>query len=249
MTKRILGIFISIFICANIFAQENANIYRVTYIKPKPGQTDKFLTGLKEHTEKHHSKGIMKVRTYQVVSGEKSGWYVRTVGPITWADVDKHQANEKSKIHASHGAKFLRPYIGERIGPMYWTPRNEYSLNRNTSKSPSKMTRVSYTHLNPLMDGEYGELRKQIKEAHEKTNSDASFTVGQLVHGGKMHTYAQFYSLDSWSDMASGGLSNASRINEVFGQGAWGRFMKKGQKIIYKRNDEMRLYLKEYSTR
>ena len=64
-----------------------------------------------------------------------------------------------------------------------------------------------------------------------------------------MHTYAQFYSLNSWADMASSGPSNASRMNEVFGQGGWGRLMSKGQKIIYKRNDEMRVYMEEYSTR
>ena len=249
MIKRILGILIPLLTCAVLVGQANSDIYKVTYIKPKSGQTDKFLSGLKEHTKKHHSKGIMRVRTHQVISGEKAGWYVRTVGPITWADVDKHDANEKSKDHASHGAKVLRPYIGERIGPMYWSPREDYSYNRKTSGKASKMTRVSFTHLNPLMDGEYRELRMQIKGAHENTNSEASFTVGQLVHGGKMHTYAQFYSLDSWADMASSGPSNASRMNKAFGEGSWVRLMTKGQKIIYKRNDEMRLYLEDYSSR
>ena len=112
------------------------------------------------------------------------------------------------------------------------------------------MMRVSYTHVNPLMDGEYREMRKNIKEAHEKTGSKDSFTLGQLIHGGKLHTYAQFYPMDGWADMSSGEATNlASRMNEVFGQGSWGRFMSKGQKVIYKRNDEMRLYMKEYSTR
>ncbi|MBT4661725.1 MAG: hypothetical protein HN927_02145 [Candidatus Marinimicrobia bacterium] len=249
MIKRIIGIIILLLTCVTLVAQESANIYRVIYLKAKAGQKGQFLAGMKEHTNKFHSKGVSKVRTHEVVSGDKAGWYVRSSGPFTWAEVDKYEADHSSKAHAAHGAKVFGPYIGDRVGPMYWSRRDDFSYNRNTSSKPSKLTRVSFTHLNPLMDGEYRDLRMQIKEAHEKTNSDDSFTVGQLVHGGKMHTYAQFYSLNSWADMASSGPSNASRMNEVFGQGGWGRLMSKGQKIIYKRNDEMRVYMEEYSTR
>ena len=55
MMKRILGIIIPLIICATLVAQENANIYRVVYLKPKAGQKEQFLAGLKEHTKKHHS--------------------------------------------------------------------------------------------------------------------------------------------------------------------------------------------------
>ncbi len=249
MVKRLIAISITLFIFSNLIAQENAKIYRVVYIKPVAGQKDQFLSGLKEHTKKHHSKGVSKVRTYEVVSGEKSGWYVRSSGPFTWADVDKYEADHNSKAHAAHGAKVLGPYIGDRIGPMYWSRLDDLSYNRDSSAKPSNMVRVNFTHVNPIMNGEYGELRKQIKEAHEKTKSNDTFVVGQLVHGGKMHTFAQFYPMDKWADMAPSGRSMASRVNEVFGEGAFGRLMKKGQKIAYKRNDEMRVYMKEYSTR
>ena len=249
MIKRILGIFIPLMICATLVAQENANIYRVVYLKPKAGQKEQFLAGLKEHTKKHHSKGVSKVRTHEVVSGDKAGWYVRSSGPFTWADVDKYEADHNSKAHAAHGAKVLGPYIGDRVGPMYWSRLDDLSYNRDTSGKPSKMVRVNFTHVNAVMNGEYSELRQQIKEAHEKTNSDASFTVGQLVHGGKMHTFAQFYPLNSWADMASSGQSMASRVDEVFGAGGFGRLMSKAQKIAYKRHDEMRVYMKDYSTR
>ena len=110
------------------------------------------------------------------------------------------------------------------------------------------MVRVNFTHVNPLMGGEYGELRRQLKEAHEKTDSEDSFSVFSLVHGGKMHTYAQGYPMNSWSEMGSS-RSTGSRVNEVFGGGAWGRFMSKAQKIVYKRNDEMWIYMKDHSTR
>ena len=105
MVKRIIGIFIPVFICANLLAQNNANIYRVAYLKPKSGGMSQLLAGIKEHNKKHHNKGIMRVRTYRVVSGEKSGWLVRTYGPMTWSQVDEFVANSESKAHADHGAK------------------------------------------------------------------------------------------------------------------------------------------------
>ena len=251
MLKRTIFFAPVLVLCAGLYAQDNPNIVGVLYYKPKDGQREQFLDGLKEHTEKHHKKGVSRVRTHQVISGPKNGWYVRISGPFTWADVDKFRAELNSKAHAAHGAKTVAPYVGESIGPMYWTNLTDLGYNPDTSGKPSKMIRINFTHVNPLMDGDYIELRRQLKEAHEKTDSDDSFTVHQLVHGGKMHTYAQVYRLNSWADMGSSGPQGniGSRVNEVFGESAWGQFMSKGRKIIYKRNDEMRIYMKDYSTR
>jgi hypothetical protein len=249
MIKRILGIFIPLLTCAALVAQENANIYRVHYLKPKAGSADQLLEGIKEHNKKHHKKGIMRVRTYRVVSGEKAGWLVRRYGPMTWAEVDEFVADSNSKSHRANGAKTLRPHIEKSVGPMYWTPLTDLRYNPSTSDKPSKMTKVTFAHINPGMSDEYRDFRRQIKEVLEKTNSDASFSVGHLIHGGDKHTYASFSGLNSWSDMASTGPSLSSRFNEVYGNGAWGRFLKRAQKITHKRHDEMRVYLEDHSTR
>ena len=248
MLKRTISFAVALVLCAGLYAQDNPNISRLTYLKPKAGQTEKFLAGVKEHTDKYHKKDGHKIRTYRVASGSKTGWYVRSSQPYTWADLDKYT---ESDAHVAHAAKTVTPYVGENIGPMYWAYLEDLSYNPDTSGKPSKMVRINFTHVNPLMDGDYIELRRQLKEAHEKTDSDDSFTVHQLVHGGKMHTYAQVYRLNCWADMGSSGPQGniGSRVNEVFGESAWGQFMSKGRKIIYKRNDEMRIYMKDYSTR
>ena len=135
--KRILGIIIPLLTCVAIFGQNNADIYRVTYLKPKAGGMDELLAGMKEHNKKHHNKGIMKVRTYRVISGEKSGWLVRTYGPMTWVELDKFSEDSNSKAHRAHGAKVLRPYIGESTGPMYWTPMENLHYNPSASDKAS----------------------------------------------------------------------------------------------------------------
>ena len=245
MLKRTISFAVSLVLCAGLYAQDNPNISRLTYLKPKAGQTEKFLAGVKEHTDKYHKKDGHKIRTYRVASGSKTGWYVRSSQPYTWADLDKYT---ESDAHVAHTVKTVNPYVSENIGPMYWAYSEGLSYNPDTSGKPSKMVRVNFTHVNPLMGGEYGELRRQLKEAHEKTDSEDSFSVFSLVHGGKMHTYAQGYPMNSWSEMGSS-RSTVSRVNEVFGGGAWGRFMSKAQKIVYKRNDEMWIYMKDHSTR
>ena len=95
MLKRIMGIFVPLLIFTNLLAQPNPDIYRVMYLKPKSGNTSQLLSGIKEHNKKHHNKGVMKVRTYRVVSGEKSGWLVRTYGPMKWSQVDEFVANNE----------------------------------------------------------------------------------------------------------------------------------------------------------
>ena len=169
MNKRALAVIIPLLACLSLVAQNEANIYRVAFLQPKAGGVDKFLEGVKEHNKKFHSKGIMKVRMYRVISGERSGWFVRTYGPMTWDEVEKFEADQAKKAHSDHGSKVLRPYIEKRIGPSYWTPHDNLSYNRSSTSTASNMMRVSYTHVNPLMDGEYREMRKNIKEAHEKT--------------------------------------------------------------------------------
>ena len=92
MLKRTISFSVALVLCAGLYAQDNPNIVGVLYYKPKDGQREQFLDGLKEHTEKHHNKGVSRVRTHQVISGPKNGWYVRISGPFTWADVDKYRA-------------------------------------------------------------------------------------------------------------------------------------------------------------
>ena len=249
--KRILGIIIPLLTCVAIFGQNNADIYRVTYLKPKAGGMDELLAGMKEHNKKHHNKGIMKVRTYRVISGEKSGWLVRTYGPMTWVELDKFSEDSNSKAHRAHGAKVLRPYIGESTGPMYWTPMENLHYNPSASDKASKMTRVQFTHLKPGMSSEFYDLRQRYNEVLKKTNSEASFSMGHLIHGGERHSiYATFSGMDSWGDMNPPiGPSFSSRYNKVHGNGAWGRFLKQVSKTTKKTHDEMRVYLKDQSTR
>tara|TARA_B100001123_G_C15120497_1_gene951146 strand:- start:250 stop:1005 length:756 start_codon:yes stop_codon:yes gene_type:complete len=251
MLKIITFFVVGLAFCAELYAQDKPNVFSMIYFKPKAGQKEQYLAGLKEHTEKHHNKGVARVRTYRIISGSKSGWYVRVLGPFTWADVDKLHAVISSKAHVADAAKNIIPYVDEKIGPMYWENLKDLGYDPHTSGQPSKMLRINFTHVNPLMDGGYLELRRQLKEAHEKTDSEDSFTVHQLVHGGKMHTYAQVYRLNNWADMSSSGPQKGDeyRVTEVFGERAWDQFISKGQKIIYKRNDEMRVYMKDYSTR
>ncbi len=252
MSRIIIFFVAGLAFCAELYAQDNPNIVSMIYFKPKAGQKEQYLAGLKEHTEKHHNKGVARVRTYRIISGLKSGWYVRVLGPFTWADVDKLHAVISSKAHVADAAKNIIPYVDEKIGPIYWENLKDLGYDSHTSgQQPSEMLRIHFTQINPLMDGGYLELRRQLKEAHEKTDSDDSFTVHQLVHGGNLHTYAQIYRLNNWADMASTEPQKGDqyRVNEVFGERAWGHFISKGQKIIYKRNDEMRVYMKDYSTR
>ena len=249
MIKRFLEIFIPLLTCTALVAQVNTDVYRVIYLKPKSGVMDELLTGMKEHNKKHHNKGIMKVRTYRVVSGEKAGWLVRTYGPMTWSQVDKFTDDANSKAHRADGAKKITPYVEKRIGPSYWSPQEDLSHNRSSSSKPSKMTKVTYSHINNGTAGDFRELQRQFKEVHEKTNSKASYTMGRLVHGGELNTFATFRGMDSLGDMASTGPSWSSRYNEVHGNDAWGRWLKRVQKVTKKRHDEMRVYLEDQSTR
>ena len=249
MIKRIFGILIPIITCTALVGQVNTDVYSVTYLKPKSGAMDELLAGMKEHNKRHHSKGIMKVRTYSVVSGEKSGWLVRTYGPMTWADVDKFSKDANSDGHRADGSKRIMPYVDKRIGPTYWSPQEDLSYNRNTSNKSSKMLKVTYSHINNGTGGDFRELQRQFKEVHEETNSDASYTMGRLVHGGELNTFATFRGMDSWSEMASTGPSWSSRYNEIHGNDSWGRWLKRIQKVNKKRHDEMRIYLEDQSTR
>ena len=73
MLRIIIFFVVGLAFCAELYAQDNPNIVSMIYFKPKAGQKEQYLAGLKEHTEKHHNKGVARVRTYRIISGLKSG--------------------------------------------------------------------------------------------------------------------------------------------------------------------------------
>ena len=46
MLKRIISFAVALVLSAGLYAQDNPIIGRVTYLKPKAGQTEKFLAGV-----------------------------------------------------------------------------------------------------------------------------------------------------------------------------------------------------------
>ena len=91
MLNRIISFAVALVLSAGLYAQDNPNISRLTYLKPKAGQTEKFLAGVKEHTDKYHKKDGHKIRTYRVASGSKTGWFVRSSQPVSYTHLRAHE--------------------------------------------------------------------------------------------------------------------------------------------------------------
>ena len=54
MLKRTISFAVALVLTAGLYAQDNPNIVSVVYFKPKVGQKEQYLDGLKDHTKKFH---------------------------------------------------------------------------------------------------------------------------------------------------------------------------------------------------
>jgi hypothetical protein len=152
MKKLILVLFTVASI--NVFAQ-GKNLFRVLMVKPKIGQVSAFEAAWKAHAAKFHKDD--KRAVYEILSGERAGYYQLVEGPSSHADMDIEKKN--SKAHDMDFETTVAPKIAAESGSYIY--RYADSLSYNGSAEADK---YSYTVYN-LKVGKMPNLIAEVKRA------------------------------------------------------------------------------------
>jgi len=219
--------FLLLFIAAAFFVNgQGSTLYRVNVVKPKAGMKSAFEASWKMHLDKFH-KTSDKRTVYEVTSGPESGSYVIVEGPISYADMDKENANVKE--HGLDLEKNFTPKLepGSNNFIVRWADTLSHNGNMKADKFLLTITVVR--------DGKMGEYLTELRRAaliSDKLNSPFSYNIMVKQQAGSSPTIIGIRNLkDGYKELEmdyfklpQNGFRNA--YVQEYGQEAWDKRLK-----------------------
>jgi hypothetical protein len=235
---------LSLALPADAFAQEEPGVVaRITFWTVRDGMEDEFEEGLKKHNAFHASiDDDWAIHTWQIVSGKRTGQYVRASFGHHWADFDREE--EIAEQDSADSAQTLDPYIASARTQFY---RFLPDLSRPAEGGPSKLIRVVFFHLH---QGSEPKFRGAIAKAHaaiQKTGWGSSYLWHELEDGGSHPTYALGLPRDSWAGFAPQDKNFVEMLTEAYGEEDAGKVLRAITESIDHQWSETSAYREELS--
>jgi len=226
--------------------QKSDNVARVTAWKIKPGMVQQFEQGLKRHNEFHHKQQDKSAfYTFQVISGEGTGIYLRVAVGRNWEDFD---AEEKTAAaDAADSATNVLPYIEGGITRYYvFLP----DVSRPTAgDEPSALASVLTFHLKIGQTEDFLYSIRKIHEAIGKTNWPVNYEWYTLVNGGEGPTFVLVLPRKNWADFKEPAKSFDKMLDEAFGHHEAELLLKHLDSTIHSEGSEIVRYRPDLSYR
>ena len=215
MRKLALAVTL-LFLAISVVAQSSPQmVSEVNLAMPKPGMTNQWEAGRKEHSAFHAAqKDTWNIFVWEITTGERTGGYVMASPGHNWKDFEAREAF--NKLDGPNVQKTMGPYTAGG-GTSYYVYRDDLSLTKPPA-SPAKMrTTATYTvipeHYNDFIDAV-----KKINAAIQKTNYPAKPSRWySLANGGDSPTFVLVTDRASWGDMEPVEKKLEDALKEAYG--------------------------------
>ncbi|HWI91063.1 MAG TPA: hypothetical protein VNT20_07300 [Flavisolibacter sp.] len=174
MRKSIMVLFIVASI--NVFAQ-GKTLFQVQMVKPKIGQVAAFEAAWKAHVAKFHKDD--KRAVYEVLTGDRAGYYQLVDGPTSYADMDVERGD--SKAHDLDYETTVATKIETESGAYIYRFADTLSYNGNVAAD-----KYSYTVYNVKL-GKMPDLIAEAKRSiavNTSINSPSSYNAYLQMFAG-----------------------------------------------------------------
>ncbi|MEO5984568.1 MAG: hypothetical protein ABIP80_03625 [Ferruginibacter sp.] len=151
--RKILVLFLTAATCT-AFSQ-GKTIYSVSWVKPKIGMNSAFENAWKNHISKFHN-GDDKRMVFEIVSGDRAGYYQFVKGPMSYSDMDTEKPNQSA--HDMDYEKNVASKVSEESGNYYYQYLDSLTLNPGVQADKSVVT------INSIKNGKMGDYRDEIKK-------------------------------------------------------------------------------------
>ena len=218
--RRMAGIVIGIFLFgitpAPLAAQEEGgHVDRIGWFQAKPGMEKQLEEGIAKHMEWHaRVKDPWAWEVWQVVAGEKTGWYVGGVFRRKWSDFDSPPVSAAED--SADADTNTRPYIG----PVVTEFLEELPAFGRPPSTPGPRKLIAFNVVRVKMGGvgKYLEAVRKTKEALEQTNHPMRYYVERVAYGGQFATFYFVHPVESWAGLARPEPSFAAALTETYGE-------------------------------
>lgn len=196
-------------------AQEGGNVARVVYWTVRDGHQADFETGLAAHNQVHVAqKDPHALLTWQIVSGKRTGQYLRGSFGHQWADFDVDPA--VAAADEADSAKNVDPHI-QSAEPIFGRFVPELS-NPVQGGEPATVSWVIYYHLHQGKARQFREAVGKIHAALGKVEGGWPAYHWYSLSSGDLPTYVLSLPRANWAAFAPGETPLAAAVAAAHGE-------------------------------
>ncbi len=195
---------------AAVVAQDGT-IARMARWEAQPGMTDEFEAGLKAHNALHVEQNDPNpLFTFEILSGDQVGQYLRGSFNHNWADFD--DAGENAEADAADSAVNINPYLASTT-TIFWRSVSNLS---NPADGLKPLARVIFFQLKPGHERAFTAAVGKIHGVLSEMDWPA-YEWYSLVDGGYSPTWVVVLPRDNWAGFAPGEKSFFDVVAEALG--------------------------------
>ena len=236
------GLFMAI-ACTG-FSQEKTLVHSIM-LKPKVGEVAQFENSMKVHNQKFHGPAD-KVFVFQILTGEKMGYYQVAWPPSSWADMDNQKPNP---AHEQDVQTTILSKLAENDGMIF--SRRVDSLSHGDGDWTIAKTQVTIWHIKPGKMDAWMERLKKFKTAFDNSNDKRNYTIyTKLMAGTDQQVILISRYKNGWKEMEPGFYTPLKEVLiKAYSSEEWDVHMKAYYDCIDKAETYLRVYRPDLSSK
>lgn len=208
---------------ATVYSQRSGNdnevYWNVWQYQALKGKTQDFMNAAAEKTAKFNGTAERAMSTYRIVTGRKTGTFVRISGPLKAADFDVDNSAE-GKYWQDNVSK----YVGQDLGAQRWQQMSYGSMNFSPGEGePAKYFEHTFYEIKQGKVSHFRRFQSRIVENWKKRKVPMRRGLFRLVSGGNTNLFVVATFFDSYKREQLPQTENnwEDDYNELFGRGSW----------------------------
>ncbi|MFC0774347.1 hypothetical protein [Terrimonas alba] len=239
-------IFLCLLIAGYYFApgQEKTLVHSIM-LKPKAGQALQFENNMKAHNQKFHGAND-KVFVFQIITGEKMGYYQVAWPPTSWAEMDNNKPNP---VHDQDVQTKIQSLLQENDGMIF--SRRVDSLSHGDNDWTIPKTQVTIWHIKPGKTDEWLARLRKFKLAFDNSNDQRNYTIyTKLMAGSDPQVILISRYRNGWKEMEPGFYTPLKDVlSKAYSAEEWGIHMKAYYDCVEKAETYLRVYRPDLSSK
>jgi hypothetical protein len=197
--------------------EENAGppymMVELSYMLPKVEMESDFVEAVKKHNEKWHSKAPYTSSLWYIRSGEDAGWFVWTMGPMIFSDLDNAPG---AGDHQDAWAKSVAPTIAKYGHVENWVYKEDWS---HSDGEANEREIVWFMDVEESEKDRFGAFMEKVGSLHQAEEKEIHSWTGSFASSGRDYALVIPFDSYTWFDMDDWDIEEA--FDEMYGEDAW----------------------------
>jgi len=214
--------------------KESYGMAEIAYIKAKIGMETNFIKAVKKHNTTYHKAEPYKAYLDYIMSGKESGWFVWSMGPCTFTDLDNAPGEG---AHNNHWDTKVAPLVAEYGKQEFW--RYNKKLSYSSGKKENKFANIWFIDVKRGDYHRFKVLVSKIKDAYEKRGTKSIAVYNNQFNDNEGRDVAIVWELKNLAEMDDDSESIKKEFEEINGEGSWENMLDNWEDITVDINSQL----------